>query len=160
VALWVYFNDTAGEQVLVEKYIQRYDADSVGWTLTKLESNVLGLFMGSADGEGAGVDTIRPLRIAARTWNHFAATRRAGQHTLFMNGLPVASAEGPSISPDSDSSLKFGHRGAPSDTPGSQDESGMFVNGRIDEVQFFVGRALSPEQIRAIYEAGSAGICK
>jgi hypothetical protein len=77
-----------------------------------------------------------------------------------MNGMPVAEGEPPLLNLDSTSSLKFGHRGNPEDTPGSEDEGGFYLNGRIDEVQLFVGRALSPEQIKAIYEAGSAGVCK
>ena len=39
VDLWVYFNSTAGEQVLVEKYIEDFSATPPGWTLTKLEDN-------------------------------------------------------------------------------------------------------------------------
>ena len=49
VDLWVKFNDTSGEQVLVEKYIERFDlAETSGWTLTKLDGNVILLALGSA----------------------------------------------------------------------------------------------------------------
>jgi hypothetical protein len=58
------------------------------------------------------------------------------------------------------SSLKFGHRGSPEDTPGSEDEEGFYLNGRIDEVQLFVGTALTREQIKAIYLAGSGEVCR
>jgi hypothetical protein len=78
---------------------------------------------------------------------------------LFMNGVQVAEVFSP-VNANSNSSLKFGHRGNPTDTPGSEDESGFFLNGRIDEVEIAVGRALPPGQIRAIFEAGSAGKCK
>ena len=61
---------------------------------------------------------------------------------------------------DTTSSLKFGHRGGPVDTPGSSDGRGFFLNGRIDEVELFVGRALSDKEIAAIYYAGSKGKCK
>jgi hypothetical protein len=54
---------------------------------------------------------------------------------------------------DSPASLKFGHRGSPEDTPGSVDDRGLFLDGRLDEVRLVVGRALSDEQIRAIIEA-------
>jgi hypothetical protein len=78
-----------------------------------------------------------------------------------MNGVPVANSEdAPVVNVDSDSSLKFGHRGNPEDTPGSEDDRGFYLNGGIDEAQIFVGRALSPDQIRAIFSAGRAGICK
>ena len=92
----------------------------------------------------------RVLTIPLGTWHHFAARRRNGEITLFMNGAPVASGAF-SSNLDSTSSLKFGHRGNPIDTPGSDDERGFFLNGRIDEVQLFVGRALSEAEILALF---------
>jgi hypothetical protein len=164
VALWVFFNDTGGEQVLAEKYIQRFETLSEGWTLTKLEDNRLLFGTASATEDWAGTDTPDPLPIAALTWNHFAATRDAGQLTIFMNGVPVASTVASSVNVDSNSSLKFGHRGnmfdPEEDTPGSNNDQVFFLNGRIDEAQIFVGRALPPAEIRAIFEAGRAGMCK
>jgi hypothetical protein len=162
VDLWAFFNDTAGEQILVEKWIQRFpeepdDPGSEGWSLTKLEDNSLLLAMDDGNGE-IGVASGR-LSVVPFTWNHFAATRKGSKITLFMNGVPVAQGESP-LNLDSTSSLKFGHRGNPEDTPGSEDDSGFFLNGRIDEVQIFVGKALTRGQIRAISEAGRAGMCK
>ena len=160
VALWVLFNDTAGEQVLVEKWIQRSStppAPSEGWTLTKLEDNVLRLAMSSGTDADTNVDSA-PLTIPTDTWIHFAATRQAGEVMLFMNGQPVASGYY-ADTVASTASLKFGHRGSPDDTPGSEDEHGYFLNGRIDEVQLLIGRALTQKSIQAIYDAGSLGPC-
>ena len=162
VDLWVLFNDTAGEQVLIEKWVQRFPNDesepgSEGWTLTKPDGNVLLLAM--ADGTGEIGVVSDELPIAAGTWTHFAATRRGSQVTLFMNGVPVAQGES-LLNLDSTSSLKFGHRGNPDDTEGSQDDSGFYLNGRIDEVHFFVGQALTHCQIQAIFNARRAGMCK
>jgi hypothetical protein len=161
IDLWVIFKDTNGEQVLIEKWIQRgsdTSNPSKGWTLTKLESNILRLAMSSGIGADTNVDS-DVLAIPSRTWIHFAATRRNGEVTLFMNGRPIAAGSSP-LDLDSDSSLKFGHRGNPSDTPGSEDESGFYLNGRIDEVELYIGRALPDSQIQAIFRAGSAGKCK
>jgi hypothetical protein len=158
IDLWVYFNDTTGEQVLIEKWIQSFSAPSVGWTLTKLEGNILRLAMASGDGSETNVDS-GVLPIPTGTWTHFAVTRKDGNVTLFMNAMPVAVGAS-LLNLDSDSSLKFGHRGSPDDTPGSEDDSGFFLNGRIDEVELFVGRALPRGLIRAIVNAGSAGKCK
>jgi hypothetical protein len=156
MALWVSFNETTGQQVLVEKWIQRFPGGSEGWTLTKLEDDSLRLAMspGTTDTD---VDSA-PLTIPTDTWIHFAATRQAGEVTLFMSGRPIASG---SFSGDlsSSASLKFGHRGSPNDTPGSEDERGYFLNGRIDAVLLLVGRALPESAIRAIYDAGSLGQC-
>lgn len=157
VDFWVYFNSTAGEQVLVEKYIEDFSATPPGWTLTKLEDNSLRFGTGLAS-DGHGV-TSAPLTLPANTWIHIAARRGSGIARIFVNGREVAAA--PFVdNGDSNSSLKFGHRGSPSDTPGSLDESGFFLNGRIDEVELFVGRALPRGLIQAIFNAGRAGKCK
>ena len=42
----------------------------------------------------------------------------------------------------------------------SFDTRGFFLNGRIDEVELFVGRALDDTEILDIYNAGSAGKCR
>ena len=166
VDLWVFFNDTAGEQILAEKYIQGDNTEtcSQGWTLTKLYDNVLLLAMANEredmanECEDWGVSS-DILPIVAGTWNHFAATRLGSEITLFMNGVPVAQGES-SLNLDSQSSLKFGHRGNPDDTPGSVDWGGYYLNGRIDEVHLFVGQALTQCQIQAIFNARKAGMCK
>jgi hypothetical protein len=158
VDLWVYFNNTEGEQVLIEKWIQHSESPSEGWTLTKLEGNVLRLAVSAEGGEEIDVDS-DALDIPTHTWLHFAATRSQGIVTLYMNGSPVATGAA-LVNLDSSSSLKFGHRGNKVDTPGSEDDRGFYLDGRIDEVQLFAGQALPPGLIRAIVEVGGAGQCK
>jgi hypothetical protein len=162
IDFWAFFSDPGtGEQVLLEKWIQRFeDRPSEGWTFTKLEGNELLLTM-ERDGIAQG-STSNPLPIPAGTWMHFAATRRAGVISLFVNGVRVSShsfAEG-NIDVVSTSSIKFGHRGNPSDTPGSEDDRGFFLSGGIDEVEILVGRSLTRGEIRALYNAGRRGKCK
>ncbi len=157
INLWVYFADTNGEQVLMEKWVQRFPG-SIGWTLTKLDGDVLRLAMASGDGSETKVDTA-VLPIPRRSWIHFAVTRQGSRTTVYMNGWKVVRGHS-LVNLNSDSSLKFGHRGNPVDTPGSEDDRGFYLNGRIDEAQVFVGRALPPEPIRAIFRAGKAGQCK
>jgi hypothetical protein len=159
VDLWVNFNDTSGEQVLVEKWIQG-EGYVDGWTFTKLENQALRLALDSGDGTEASLDTAE-LALLPGIWYHFAATRQGSVVTLFMNGQVVAqNSEMDVPNLNSPSSLKFGHRGNPEDTPGSIDERGFYLNGRIDEVELFVGSALSDEQVMALYTAGSDGKCK
>jgi Concanavalin A-like lectin/glucanases superfamily len=151
VDLWVNFNTTDDEQVLAEKYVEQFDPTiDTGWTFTKQQDNHLSF-------GGAGSD---PLSIPTNTWIHFAARRKGTVQTIFMNGTVIATGQVDRDNGNSDSSLKFGHRGSPDDTPGSTDTRGFFLNGRIDEMEFFVGRALSDTEIQAIFNAGSAGKCK
>jgi len=158
VGLWVYFNTTGGEQVLVEKYIEQDVSEtSQGWTLTKLEDNSLRFGTGVAF-IGHGV-TSSPLSLPANTWIHFAARRSSRFASILVNGTVVAVAPFV-VDASSTASLKFGHRGGPDDTPGSTDNRGFFLNGRVDEVQFFVGHALSDAEIIGIVSAGRAGKCK
>jgi hypothetical protein len=113
-----------------------------------------------ADGSGTEINVDSDvLSIPIRTWIHFAATRRDGWVKLYMNGQPVAAGES-TLDLNSDSLLKFGHRGNPSDTPGSEDESGIYLKSRIDEVELFAGRALPDRVIQEIYRVGSVGKCK
>lgn len=155
VSLWVRFDDTTGEQVLVEKWVQGAENPSLGWTLTKLATNEIGFY--SARG---GTKTGR-LPLAPGTWYHVAA-RIGREITVFANGLPSPSdslvaypAEMESVS-----SLKFGHRGNSKDTPGSRHEQQFYLHGAIDEVQLWVGTALPDGDIRSIAAAGSAGVCR
>jgi hypothetical protein len=148
VDLWVNFDTLAGEQVLIEKYIETFGPSRTGWGITKLISDQLQLY-------GTGPDTIvtvsPPGGLAANTWYHIAATRQGNTFRLYFNGGEVASAT-VSLNLDSTASLKIGHRAPP-------DPSGFFLDGLIDEVEVF-NRALSPSEIAAIFNAGSADKCK
>ncbi|NJN43653.1 MAG: LamG domain-containing protein [Anaerolineae bacterium] len=110
IALWVNFKDLTGEQVLLEKWVQKFPG-STGWTLTKLENNSLRFAMASGGNLEINVDTA-PLRLRSGAWHHFAVSRHAGRVVLFQNGQVVASGMS-ALSLDSDSSLKLGHRGNP-----------------------------------------------
>src|SRR5262249_41387686 len=59
---------------------------------------------------------------------------------------------------DTTSSLKFGHRGNPTDTPGSTDTRDFYLNGSLDEVSLY-NRALTAGELLAIYNAGVSGKC-
>ena len=167
VAWWAMFYATEGQSVLLEKWIQGPGGDDVtGWSVTMSETAVEGgvvdtTFTLETTG-GFSVET-PALRVDHRTWIHFAVRRRRDTFELLMNGEVVASKAAPKgvvIDLDSPASLKFGHRGDPEDTPGSIDDRGLFLNGRIDEARLVVGRALPNNEIRAIIEAeASRGRC-
>jgi hypothetical protein len=155
VNVWVNFNSTSNEQVIAEKYIETSSPSSVGWTFTKLSTNALRLAL--ADG---GVDPVvnvdsPVLTIPTGTWINFTVTRQSNTFSTYMNGQLLASGVFAG-NLNSTSSLKFGHRGNPTDTPGSNDTRGFYLNGLIDEPAVF-NRALSTQEIQNIYNLdGSA----
>lgn len=152
VAVWVRFASTKGEQVFVEDWVEQ-GTQSSGWTLTKLRSDAIRFALGAA----GSLDTV-PLDLPLDTWIHVAARREAGTVSIYVNSQvaatgPLADAQLPADSP---ASLKFGHRGAPGDTPGSLDRRGLFMRGELDEIELFVGRGLSDAQIQHIFETQSS----
>lgn len=151
-ALWVNFDSTAGEQVLIEKLVETMNLDATGWGFSKLADH--SLIFGT---HGLQLVHSAPLVISTQTWMHLAARRGSGLGAIFVDGVLADTGPFP-YAVNSASSLKFGHRGNPADTPGSLDTRGFFLNGRMDEVTLF-GRALSDGEIAAIHAAGSAGLC-
>lgn len=143
ISAWANFATTTGEQIIVEKYVETLDpATAQGWVITKLSDNrILSHFGTSA------VQT-----IPTNTWIHFVGTRIGGVGALYMNGVQIASSTYTANS-DSASSLKFGHRGDPSDTPGSSDTRGFYLNGRIDEVALY-NRGLTSAEVLQIRDGG------
>ena len=89
-----------------------------------------------------------PGVLATGVWSHVAVTRTGGAYTLYYNGSQVSSGAGASWT-GSTAPLQFGY------DPGS----GQHFNGLLDEVSIY-DRALSSNEVAAIYAAGSAGKCK
>jgi Concanavalin A-like lectin/glucanases superfamily len=152
--LWVRFDRTSGgEQIVVEKWVQRRVESSRGWSFAKPQQGqgAFGLYVTSDAGlDGAGSDT---LQLSEDTWIHFAVQRRGGTIRIFLNGSVVVEDATITLGDlATASSVKFGHRGGSSDTPGATLEQGNFLEGQLDEVMFVVGRALSIEQIETIYQ--------
>lgn len=156
IETWVKFNSTAGEQIILEKYVETLDASSTGYTLTKTGGNSILLALSG----GAFFSTFsQPL--FANTWYHIAATRDSGNVILiYLNGANIGASQplfGQNV--NSTCTLKLGHRGNPTDTPGSNDTRIFDLNGSIDEAAVY-NRVLSQSEIQAIFNAGTAGKCK
>lgn len=162
IALWVNFDSTEGEQILVEKWVQHALEPEIvwGWTFTKFPDNHVSFAVAERMEPTYVEADSAPLDIPLRTWIHFAARRSGDVVEILMNGDVVASGTTPiggTLDADTRSSIKFGHRGAPEDTPGSVSDQGFFLNGRIDEVKLVIGRALSNMEIEAIVEVEASG---
>ena len=86
-------------------------------------------------------------QIAEDTWTHVATTWDGNVWSLFINGVLDSSVQHNTSPVSADLPFYIG---------------GGFFNtfaGQIDEVDFF-SRALSADEIRSIFEAGSEGKCK
>lgn len=91
-----------------------------------------------------------PGFFANGVWVHGAVTFAGGTATLHKNGVLVAQATGlPLLFPDPDNVFKIGRY---------QVFSPSYFNGLIDEVSVH-NRALGSNEIAAIFNAGSAGLC-
>lgn len=94
--------------------------------------------------------TIRSGLVADGNWHHVAATRlrSTGEIRLFIDGLQVAAATGGTQSLTAPPRLMIGRLQI----------DGNAFQGKLDEVAVY-GRVLPPEEIAAIYDAGTAGKC-
>ena len=92
--------------------------------------------------------------LTAANWQHVALTydKGSGNAILYINGVVVASQNFGSITPETsypDYNFDIGRRSATADGT-------FFYSGMIDELAVY-NRALSPCEIVAIYNAGTAG---
>lgn len=90
--------------------------------------------------------------LVANAWQHVALTydRTSGQARLYRNGQVVADLNLGSFIPETSRNLYFGRRPA--------GEDAMAYTGLLDEVAVY-RRVLAPEEILAIFNAGSSGKC-
>jgi hypothetical protein len=141
--VWAKYDSFSTEQTIIEKYIE-YDP-RYGWTLTRMPDNRVRAHLAPDS-----LIESEPMNIPDGAWVFYAVRRAAGVVTVFFNGEPVASGPAPADL-STTASLKFGHRGNPDDTPGSMDERQFYTHGAIDDVRYWVGTALSDDDIRSLY---------
>lgn len=97
-----------------------------------------------------------PGLIQASVWQHVAVTydQENGDARLYLNGGEIASTNLGRFNPSTSLPLIIGER----PIGVSEALAGAHFAGMIDEVHVW-NRALSADELRAIYLAGSAGIC-
>ena len=113
------------------------------------------LLGGFKRGDGSFV-TLEGPKVTDTGFHHYAYVRSGQTHRLFVDGVPVT-ANSFTGTPGDTSGLPMAIGALRSDSPSSK-----FIfhfGGVIDEVEIF-NRALSAAEIRAIYNAGSAGKIK
>lgn len=149
IALWVRFGATDGEQVLLERYSED---PGEGWTLTKLESGQLRLAVHTDRGaftvDTAGID------LVAGTWHHVAVHRAGGTFRIFVDGVRSGAGDlDPGVAANLGTALPllFGRRG---------DDRVFALEGDLDEVLAWTGRALGSVEIADLWRAGEQGFCE
>ncbi len=143
IELWANFNSVGGWETFV--------ADDNG-----SGNNPKWFFSIGYDGAGlafcknnyGSVTGLHPFSPATQQWYHIAITRAGSTWTFYVNGA--------SIGTDTDSDA-LQTTTAPL-TIGQAEGQGYF-NGLLDEVSIY-NRALAPNEIASIYNAGSTGKCK
>ena len=140
VSIWVNFNNTSGEQTLIEKWD---GAGGPGWTLTKPSDNSLRFATSFAPD---GVLNSTSLTIATGTWNDVVVRRDGSNWTMDFDGQVVASTTSTeTIAPASDP-LLIGRRDA-------ADGRDFSVNGRLDEAAIW-NVALSDAEVTTLWNGG------
>ncbi|MBL9175133.1 MAG: hypothetical protein JNL10_16460, partial [Verrucomicrobiales bacterium] len=134
VSAWVRFDSLAGEQVLVEKWVE---SSRSGWSLAKSGDQRWRLVLGG----GAGVEQVvqsAPGVLPTNQWIQVSARRQGNQFSILTNGTVVATgAQGLTL--NSTATLKFG----------SREGRAGFLQGRLDEVTLH-GRALSDQELASV----------
>ncbi len=142
----------SGMYAILTKWGQSVDvADSYGLWLHNPDGITQPLSSIILTGSG-GIGIKNGGVIPSGAWSHIAMTydRTSGVQRIYVNGVFVGEYQGSGGIRTSDTTVLMG-----------KEDSSLprFFNGAIDEVQIF-NRALSGAEILAIYNAGSAGVCK
>lgn len=103
--------------------------------------------------QGGWVYAMSTTQLVPNTWYHVVGTYDGTEIKLYLNGAPqgTSNVTGKIIASSND--LNIGR------DPGNPGVDYRFWNGLIDEVQIY-NRALTAAEVAAIYDAGSAGVCK
>lgn len=140
VSIWVNFNNTSGEQTLIEKWD---GAGGPGWTLTKPSDDSL-RFATSFDPGGLLNST--PLSITTGTWHDIVVRRAGSRWTMDFDGQVVASTTNTAAIAAASNPLLIGRRDA-------ADGRDFSVNGRLDEAAIW-NVALSDAQVETLWNGG------
>jgi hypothetical protein len=162
IELWVKPLDVDNPQPLVEWNNAQAPGDKFGlhlWlNVERWGGSVPGaIYANFFDGANAGRYIITdPHTVQLNTWQHIALTfnRSEGTAQLFYNGVSKATVTGlGQVTPLTNSAydLYLGRR------PVNETNS-IFYKGRMDEVSIY-NRALTENEVSAIYQARSAGKC-
>lgn len=154
VDAWVNYapEDMNTDGAIVSKMDDYMAANGDGWMLLRQTDDHFWFCFGAAPDNGctptADTTVISTTTAAAGTWYHVAGVRSATEFAIYVNGVKEASKPLPAFI-DSDRNPAF---------IGDYRLRHQLL-GLIDEVEIY-DRALTADEVRGIYLAGSAGTCK
>lgn len=103
--------------------------------------------------QGSWVYAMSTTQLAPNTWYHVVGTYDGTQLRLYLNGVLEDTNNVSGTITASSGDLNIGR------DPANPGVDYRFWNGLIDETQIY-NRALTASEVAAIYDAGSAGVCK
>jgi hypothetical protein len=163
VNAWVFFNALShppgenlgapqGDMSIVDK-MSADGGNEDGWRLIKQDDNRFWFCLGGGDLGNRCHDpsyTVFSTTLAVTgVWFHIAAVKSASSFAIYVNGaLEDERSPVPSFTDTNSANLRIG----------SYPLEGAHLNGLVDEVKIY-DRALSGDEIPAMFEAGCAGMC-
>lgn len=134
IQVWVYYNTSAGEQVLIEKW------DRGGWTFTKLAGQEYRF-----EARDFGRFTTGPINPRSNVWHQLIARRQGDSFSIFFDGAEIGNWPNQKGTIKNGSEvLRLGHR----------IDKNFGPNGRLDEVAIW-NRALTTEEINRLWNSGN-----
>lgn len=146
VDAWIFSNNTSYAPPIVKK-----TDDASGYALELSQDSSQVLFWVNLGSGGSGGWFSSPAGGLTRgIWTHVAGVYDGTSVSLYMNGQLIGSTPAPgAILPSTNNPLNIGW---------DSSQPTRFFSGLIDEVEIF-NRALTAQEIAAIYNAGSTGKC-
>jgi hypothetical protein len=138
IQVWVNFNTTAGEQVLIEKFTS---SGGPGWTFTEVATNRMQFYASPS-----GTITTSPV-LTANQWHQILIQREDSAFRLWYDGQVIGTATNANPIPSSTNGLLIGKRNP-------ADGRGFPVNGRLDEIAIW-DRNLTSSEIQFLWNSGA-----
>ena len=153
IEAWIYSTDSSSSRPIVEWVPQTVGAFGAHFYVHQTGAGVLYANLYDTAGTSHIIQTA-PGLVQLNVFQHVAVTydKASGVASLFVNGALAAQSVLGNFTPQTSPDLSIGYR------PNTVPFGPIPFIGRIDEVSLY-SRALSSNEVQAIYLAGSAGKC-
>jgi len=153
IECWIYSTDNSENRPIVEWVPKAVGAFGAHFYVLQTGPGVLYANLYDTAGTSHIIQTPGGV-VRTNVYQHVAVTydKGSGVAQLFVNGALATQAQLGTFTPQTSPDLSIGYR------PNTVPFGPTFFVGRIDEVSLY-SRALSSNEVQAIYNAGSAGKC-